>query len=236
MTPSIRTAAARVPALLVAALLAAAPVPAHAAEPEPRAVTVIGSGSVAVAPDLAEITLGVGAEAAGAQAALAAANEAMAKLLQRLGGLGIAPRDIETQGLAVAPRHETGARGRGAVVGYEAVNTIQVRLRRLDEAGRVIDQLVADGANRVHGIRFTVAEPGPALDEARRRAMADARRKAEILAAAGGVRVGRVLAITESGAGTPRPVFAQARAAEAVPIAAGEQELRATVTVVYALE
>ncbi|MBM3488279.1 MAG: DUF541 domain-containing protein [Alphaproteobacteria bacterium] len=234
MTPSIRTIAT---ALIAAVLVVlAAPAAPQALEPAPRGITVIGAGSVTVAPDMAEITLGVVAEAPAAAAALAAASEAMAKLFQRLNALGVAPRDIETQGLSVVPRYEPSPRGRGAVAAYEASNTIQIRLRALDQAGPIIDQLVADGANRVHGIRFTIADPAAALDEARRRAMADARRKAELFAAGGGVKIGRVLAITETGAASPRPVFAQARAAEAVPIAAGEQALHASVTVVYALE
>ena len=100
----------------------------------------------------------------------------------------------------------------------------------------MLDQQVAQGANSVYGIRFGLIDPAPLLDEARKRAMADARRKAELYAAAAGLKVGRVVSVQEAGAASPRPEMAARAMMSAVPVAAGEQEIQASVSVTYALE
>jgi len=101
----------------------------------------------------------------------------------------------------------------------------------------VLDQQVAQGANSLSGIRFGLNDPAPLLDEARKRAMADARRKAELYAAAAALKVGRVVSVQEAGAASPRPeMAARAMMSAAVPVAAGEQEIQASVSVTYVLE
>src|SRR4029077_2268912 len=123
------------------------------------------------------------------------------------------------------------------ILAYEVVNQVHVKVRDLPSLGRVLDQQVSQGANSIYGIRFGLIDPAPLLDEARKRAMADARRKAELYAAAAGLKVGRVVSVQEAGAASPRPeLAARAMMSAAVPVAAGEQEIQASVSVTYVLE
>jgi len=229
-------------AVLAAALTGAACAPVTGPEGAPRrpaTVTVSGTGSVSAPPDMAEITTGVTTQAPSAAQALAANNQAMEKLLQSLTALGVAARDVQTTSVSVSPvRRVTKDESRTpAIVGYEVSNQVRVTVRDLSRLGRVLDQQVAEGANSVHGIRFGLADPAPLLDEARKRAMADARRRAEIYAAAASLKVGRVLSVQEAGAAVPRPeIAARAMMSAAVPVAPGEQEIQASVSVSYSLE
>ena len=115
---------------------------------------------------------------------------------------------------------------------------VTIRVRRLDELGAILDQVARDGANSFNGLQFGIAEPGPLRDAARRKAVEDAMARAALLAAAAGVSLGPVLSITDAPAGGPRPVMADmafARSAEALPVAAGELSLGASVSMVFAI-
>ena len=201
-------------------------------------VTVAGQGTVTAAPDMAEITSGVVTQAPTAAQALAANSQAMERLLQALGALDVAARDVQTTNISVSPLRRQGRDGQPPeITGYEVTNQVRVKVRDLSRLGRVLDQQVGQGANVVHGIQFGRQEPAPLLDEARKRAMADARRKAELYAAAASLKVGRVLAVQEAGAATPRPeTLGLARMSAAVPVAPGDQEIQASVTVTFTLE
>jgi uncharacterized protein YggE len=201
-------------------------------------VTVSGAGTVTAPPDMAEITAGVVTQAPTAAQALATNSQAMERLLQALGGLGVASRDIQTTSISVSPQRRSSKDGQPPeIVGYEVTNQVRVKVRELGRLGRVLDQQVGQGANLVYGIHFGLQEPAPLLDEARKRAMADARRKAELYAAAASLKVGRVVAMQEAGAALPRPEMApRMMMSAAVPVAAGEQEIQASVTVTFTLE
>ncbi len=226
--------------LLVVALGAAACAPMGHGGHRPRVstVTVAGAGTVSAAPDMAEITTGVVTQAPTAAQALAANSQVMERLLPALGALGVAARDIQTSNVSVSPLRRPGREGQPPeITGYEVTNQVRVKVRDLSRLGRVLDQQVGQGANLVQGIQFGRQEPGPLRDEARKRAMADARRKAELYAAAAALKVGRVLAVQEAGAATPRPELAPRMAmSAAVPVAPGEQEIQASVTVTFTLE
>ena len=204
----------------------------------PATVTVSGVGTVTATPDVAEITTGVTTQAPTAAQALAANSQQMEKLLQSLAALGVAARDVQTTNISVSPVRRAGkAEGRAPeIVAYEVTNQARVKVRDLSRLGGVLDQQVEQGANSVYGIHFGLLEPGPLLDEARKRAMADARRRAELYAAAAALKVGRVLSVQEAGAALPRPEMAARATMGAVPVAAGEQEIQASVSVTYALE
>ena len=206
--------------------------------PRPSTVTVVGTGTVAAAPDLAEITTGVVTQAPTAAQALTANSQAMERLLQGLGALGIAARDIQTTNLSVSPLRRPAREGQPPeITGYEVTNQVRVEVRDLSRLGRVLDQQVGQGANLIYGIHFGRQEPLPLMDEARRRAMADARRRAELYAAAVSLKVGRVVAVQEAGGVSPRAEMAPRLAtAAAVPVAPGEQEIHASVTVTFTLE
>jgi uncharacterized protein YggE len=239
----IRHPAATLPlaALPLAALLLAVPVAAvllaPAAQAEtPRHLTVTGEGRIEVTPDMALVTIGVRTQAKTAQAALAANSERMAAVLAQLRAAGIAPRDLQTGSLSLGPRYEYHDNRAPRLVGFEASNEVTARVRALDSLGAVLDAAVADGANVLGGLTFTLADPGPARDAALAGAVREARRKAEIMAGAAGVALGPVVSIAEAGGfAPPLPMPRMAMEAAAVPIEAGEIAYAASVTVVWAL-
>ena len=207
-----------------------------------RMLTVRGTGKVRTLPDRAEVTAGVVTQAATASAALADNGAAIEKLFAALAGFDIAARDIRTTSFAVAPVYELRERGRGPapprIVAYRVTNQVRATVRELARLGPLLDALVAAGANRMSGLRFMVGEQAPLADRARRRAMADARRKAALYAKEAGVTLGRVLRIAEGGVQLPRPLrlgMAEARAV-AVPVAPGEQAITASVSVTWEIE
>jgi uncharacterized protein YggE len=200
-------------------------------------ITVVGSDHVSAKPDMAEIQVGVTTQAATPAAALKENNEAMEKLFRTLGAKNIAEKDRQTSNFSVSPRYRNPRPGeeQQQIVGYQVSNLVHIKVRDLNALGGILDELVSGGANQMHGISFTLADPSRYLDEARRKAMADARRKAELYAQAENVKVGRVLMIEEV-VPHPRPMAADgmmARAAAAVPIAAGELDFHANITVTY---
>jgi uncharacterized protein YggE len=217
----------------------------QAAEPERSklvpSVTVTGSGEASARPDMASVQVGVVTEGASASEALKKNSEAMAGLMQSLAGQGIAEKDIQTTNVSVSPRYSSGPdRGSMHIVGYEASNNVQAKIRQLSNLGTILDDVVEKGANRMHGVAFSVAEPNPILDQARQKAIQDAHRKADLYAMAAGVKLGRVLLIEEQSHHLPRmePMMMgrATMAVPAVPIASGEQEFRVSISVTYALE
>jgi uncharacterized protein YggE len=202
-------------------------------------LTVTGSGKVSARPDMAQIQLGVVTEAPSAAKALSENNDAMAHLFGALERRGIARKDIQTTHFSVSPQYKRGTHGEHVpvIVGYQVNNAVRVKVRKLDALGQVLDELVQQGANQVQGISFSVTELTPLLDEARRKAVADAHRKADLYAKEAGVEVGRVLLIQEQAPHLPGPLFVGAARAEAagVPIAEGELDFGATITMTYAI-
>lgn len=201
-------------------------------------ITVTGEGRVEAAPDMATITVGVSTSADTAGAALSTNSKAVAAVLAQLQDAGIAPRDMQTSGLSLGPQYDHSASsGQAAITGYAASNIVTVRVRALERLGGVLDDLVGAGANQFHGLGFGLQDPQPAADEARRRAVGEARRKAQLYAEAAGVTLGRVISITEQTVHDgPGPVLMRSAAAEsAVPIAEGELAMTAQVNVVYEL-
>jgi uncharacterized protein YggE len=200
---------------------------------------VTGSGKVRAAPDVARIAAGVVAEAPRAADAIAASNAAMEKVLAALDRSGIERKFVQTARFDVSPVYaDTSARPRAhpEIVGYRVSNQVRVEVRGVERVGPVLDALVAAGANDVGGISFEVAEPAPLLDQARRQAVADARRKAELYAREAGVALGRVIRLEEGGGDFPRPVaYARMEAAAATPIAPGELELGVDVVIAWSL-
>jgi uncharacterized protein YggE len=225
---------------LAAAILAGALLTTPAlAQPElPAAISVTGEATVSVPPDLAEIDGGVTSEAKTAREASDANNAAMGKVLSALKGAGIAEKDFQTSRLSLQPQYAPNRPGPSAVVGYRASNRVTIRLRDVSKVAGVIDTLVTAGANEIGGINFMVSNASKLLDEAREQAIADARRKAEIYARAAGVTLGAPLDISEGGSPGPMPFrkMAAGMAAAPVPVAQGEETLRLTVSVSWAIK
>jgi len=221
-------------AALASALLTA---PALAQVIPPAAISVTGEATVSVPPDLAEIDGGVTSEAKTAREASEANNTAMGKVLQALKGAGIEEKDVQTSRLSLQPQSAPNRSGPSAIAGYRASNRVTVRVRDVTKVANVIDTLVGAGANEIGGINFVVSQASKLLDEARERAVADARRKAEIYAKAAGVTLGAPLSISEEGNSAPVPYRRMAAGmAASAPVAQGEETLAVTVSVSWAIK
>ncbi len=223
-------------ATALAVLLLATPIAGFAADP--AQITVTGEGRVEARPDMATVTLGVVTQGATAAEAMAGNSIQLAAVLEQLRAGGIEERDIQTSGLSLnANWTQTEADPVPRISGYQASNMLTVRVRALDTLGAVLDKTISDGANTFNGLTFGLSDPEPAMNEARKRAVADAMARAKLLTAAAGLTLGPVISITEGGGyGGPVPMFKmESDAAAAVPVAAGEISSTASVTMVFAL-
>ena len=208
------------------------------AQMPPPAISVTGEASVSVAPDEARIDAGVTSEAKTAREASEANNAAMGKVLLALKGVGIEEKDYQTSRLSLQPQYAPNRTGPNAITGYRAGNRVTIKLHDVVKVAGVIDILVGAGANEIGGINFVVSQASKLLDEAREKAIADARRKAEIYARAAGVTLGEPLGIAEEGS-APQPMFrgkVAAPMAIAPPVSAGEETLSVSVSVSWAIK
>ncbi len=201
-------------------------------------VSVTGTGKVVYVPDVGYVHVGVssdGPTAAEAWRKNAALVESMFAALKRL---GIDPKDMKTGDLGVVPIYDHPREKAPVLVGYTVTYNLAVTVRKLDELGTVLDRLVESGANRNVGISFGCSNAEQLLDQARAKAVAEARKRAELYATGAGASLGQVLSITE-GSYNPWPMqrfeLAAKGAPNALPIATGRQELAAVVTVTYAI-
>lgn len=205
----------------------------------PPTLVVSAEGRVAAAPDMATVTLGVVAESPEAAPALQQMSQSMQDVLDSLSAAGIAETDVQTTNLSLAPRwsdrRQNDAPAR--IEGFVASTDVSVRVRDLDGLGGLLDTVSRDGANRFHGVEFGLQSPQEAQDAATRAAVAEALRKAELLVDAAGLELGPILSIRETGGGIePRMMRGQMDMAMAsVAVASGEVDIRAGVTITWAL-
>lgn len=203
-----------------------------------RHVTVVGRGEIKARPDTAIINLGVNTEGKTAREALTLNNQQSAAIQKKLTDLGIDTKDIQTSGISIYPTYGTDGR---QITGYQVNNMVTVKIRGVEKAGTLLDQVVSAGANSINGISFTVDNPRVLQDQAREAAMRDAKARADLLAKAGGATVGEVLIITENvGSAVPVPMLAEraavAQDASVVPVQPGELTIAIDVQVTYALK
>lgn len=227
--------------LLAAALMLSMSAGALAASEAaaPRQIIVNGESTLQVVPELATITLGVTEEAAEAAAAMSAVSESMNAVIARLKEAGIAAEDMQTRQISTHPvwsqdrSHDGG--GRREITGFQASNTLMVRVRDLAGLGPVLDAVLAAGANQFQGLQFGVSDPAAVQDQIRGAAVKDAVRKAQQLAEAAGMALGPVRSITEhGGGGMPRPMMAmEMKRGDAMPVEAGELSFSHNVSVVF---
>jgi hypothetical protein len=206
---------------------------------EEPTISLSGRGTAEAQPDVAVVRLGVQTEADSADNALAQNNRQVKVLLQVLKDAGVAEENIQTQAIRLYPRYQEPGEGKAReLVGYRAMNMVQVRTQDLENVGALLDAAVRAGGNRIEGIRFEVSDPTAYMDQARETAWRDAQHKAEQLAALANRQLGPVLSIQTSGQ-TPRPVLyetAEAGARGGVPIEAGTQTLDVTLQVTWLLQ
>ena len=232
------------PLLLAAAIALPSAALAQETPPTPR-VIVTGQGEMAVAPDMAIVSLAVMREAETAREALDQNNAAMAAVIAAMKEAGIEDRDLQTAGLQINPRYvypqNNDNEQQPRIVAYQVANTLTVRVRDIDAVGEIIDRSVTLGVNQGGNISFTNDDPAEATTEARKRAVADAMARAHTLAEAAGVQLGAVHELSEQAfMPSPMPIAARAyrmeAAADAVPVAAGENTYRVQVNVTFELK
>ena len=190
-------------------------------------------------PDLARVNIGVVTQFESASAGVRRNNEAVEKLLGALDEYGIAESDIQTSNFSVAPQYEYNRSGQAPrLIGYRVANQVRVAVRRIADLGTLLDEVVTAGANQINSVTFAVNEAKSFDDTARRRAMADAHRKAALYAQEAGVRLGSVLRIEEAAdtVAIRQIGLAVDQDAGAVPIARGQQTLLQHVRVTFAIE
>ena len=235
--------------LILGAALALSAMPAAAQPPQPAAILltgtrldVVATGEVSRVPDIARISAGVVSIAPTATAALAQNATQMASVRAALKRAGIADRDIQTSSINLYPDYRQDPQGNNPqIVGYRASNEVSVRFRDIANSGRILDALVAQGANQINGPMLAIDKPEAALDEARTLALANARARAELYARALGKRVGRILSISEAGANYAPPMImmrqaANGAAADSTSIDPGEQSVAISLSVSFELE
>ncbi len=197
-------------------------------------VVVTGEGSVSVAPDVVQIRSGVTTRGKTVREATETNSKTMAAVLTALTESGIPQKDVRTAQLSIQPVYASQDSGKEQkLVGYNVVNHVSAKIKHIEKLGDVLDRLIAAGATDVWNVEFLISEADKALDQAREAAIADARRKAEVYARAAGVTLGRVVSIEEeSGVSSPVPMRALAQPAPGMhmPVAPGENTLRAVVT------
>lgn len=234
---------------LAALLLGAAAVPASAGAQAPVSVQAISgtrleisaTGEATRVPDVAIISAGVLTRAASARAALAQNAARMERVRAALKSAGIADRDIQTSNISLNPEYRYVENQPPKLTGYTASNQLSVRFRDIAKSGDILDALVAEGSNQINGPNLTIDKPEEALDEARAKAVATGRARAELYARSLGMRVVRVVSVSESGGSYPVPppmpvMEARAQAGYATKIDPGEQKLSVTLGMVFELQ
>lgn len=199
------------------------------------------TGEVTRVPDIATISAGVTTQAATAVEAISQNAARMERVRAALKRAGIADRDIQTASINLSPQYRYVENQAPVLTGYQASNQLSVRFRDIRASGKILDALVGEGANQISGPNLSIEHPETALDEARTKAVAAARARADLYARALGMRVVRVISLSESGGYSPPPpmpvMLARAQMADAkTSVDPGEQQLQVSVAVTFELQ
>ena len=204
-----------------------------------RTLTMSGEGEVMAVPDMVTLSAGVTSEASTAAAALSANSTRMQGVFAALKKMDVADKDIQTTNFSVAPQNTGGANDQPRrISGYLMNNEVRVRLNDVSKLGMALDTLVAAGANQIYGVSFGIKDEAALLDQARAKAVNEAKAKAAIFAKAAGVTLGPILSINENAISAPRPTFEamSVTASRVAPTAVGEENVTATVSIVWILQ
>ncbi|MFC7535789.1 SIMPL domain-containing protein [Sphingomonas sp. GCM10030256] len=203
---------------------------------------ISATGEVTRVPDVAIISAGVVTRSSTATGAIADNAERMERVRAALKRAGIADRDIQTSTINLNPEYRYVENQPPQLTGYQATNTVNVRFRDIRRTGQVLDALVSVGANQISGPTLTIDKPEAALDEARTAAIANGRARAELYARSLGMRIVRLLLVSETGgyAAPPPMPYMRAETAQAADaktqINPGEQKLQVGVTMSFELQ
>lgn len=203
---------------------------------------ISATGEVVRVPDIALISAGVVTRSATASGAIQENSALMSRVIAALKRAGLADKDIQTSSISLNPEYRYADNEPPKLAGYSASNQLTIRFRDIRNSGSILDVLVAQGVNQISGPNMTIEHPETALDEARTRAVAAGRARADLYARALGKRVARVISVSESGVSAPYPPpmpmadRAMASSAPATKIEPGEQKLEVSVSMVFELQ
>lgn len=206
-------------------------------------ITINGDGKVFAKPDIAQVSLGVQVEKPTIEEAQKEATEISNNTLKMLKESGVDEKDIKTTNYSITPVYDY-RMGGNRVRGYQVSQSMQVKIRNLSKSGVILSSAGELGANQVGGLSFTTDDPEKLREEARNKAIEDARSKAEALSKKLGVKLGKIISFYESGGGIPPiPYFAESKAmgigggmATPPEIPVGENEIAVSVSVTYQLK
>ncbi len=207
---------------------------------QPRTISVTGIGQVETQPDIAVIVIGVQNQAKTASKALTQNSTQMQAVINAIKLAGVQPADIQTQTVSLQPQYNNQQNNTATnqLTGYIANNTVNVKVRNLNDLGSLLDAAVQAGGNNIQNIQFQVSNPAQQLDQARQAAFNDAKQKATQLAQLAGATLGPVSTISETSSQPPQPLASRsfAAAAGAVPIQPGTQNVEVDLSVTWLLQ
>ncbi len=232
--------------LFAAAALVVLPVVADAQTPPSAVITgtrldIVAQGSVRRVPDVANISAGVVTQSVNAAAAMRDNAARMSRVIAALKAAGVADKDLSTASISLSPQYRYVENQAPVITGYQASNQLTVRFRDIAKSGAILDILVKEGANQINGPTLSLDQPEAAQNEARIDAIKQARARADLYAKATGLKVKRIISMSEVDTGSGGPVLMQtmARDASSSPkseILPGEQSVGISVSVVFELE
>lgn len=201
-------------------------------------ISITGEGKVLAKPEIGQVDLSVMTEAKTVSPAVSENTSKMNKITQGMKELGIKEEDLKTIDYNIYPKYQYLA-GKSEIIGYEVRQTLRVKVRDLDKTGQVLEKAASLGANLVGSLEFTFDEPEKLKDEAREKAILNAKKKAEDLASSLGVKLGKIVSFTESTEPEPSPSYYGALkegmggGGEEPQIQTGQNEIEARVTLTY---
>jgi uncharacterized protein YggE len=229
-----RTAALTLAGLAIATAVGVAGCGSDDAKPESRQVTVVGNGKVQGTPDTLNVTASIEATAPDVTAAMNQTSSRQQAVIDALAGAGIDKKDIATKQVELQPDYRD-----SVITGYRASNTIDIKVRKLDTASQVLAKIVTAGGNstRISNVAYSIDDDSQLVKDARTRAFNDAKDRAQQYAQLSGLKLGKVISITESGGSTPPTPMPSFKGAEmaAVPLEPGQQTVGFSVTVIFEL-
>lgn len=209
--------------------------------PQARTLAAQGNGQVYIVPDIAYINVGVRVDADEVSDALAANNVQANAIAEALSKLGVDKADIQTSSFNVYPMQDWGPDGQISRKYYVVENTVYITVRDLAKLGSLLDTVVSSGANTINGISFDVLDKSAAEAEARDLAIADAKKEAEAIAAATGVKLAEIQSVNVYTSGVSVPVYENKGIGggvydAAAPISAGQLKISVDANIVYVIK
>ncbi|MBN6152028.1 SIMPL domain-containing protein [Xanthomonas sp. AmX2] len=214
--------------------------PGYAVPSDGTLLSIAAQAEARRTPDVATLSAGVVTQAADGNAAMRQNAEQMTKLMGAIRGAGIADKDIQTSGVNLNPQYKYADNQAPQITGYQASNTVSLKVRDIARLGKVLDALAAQGANQINGPSFEIDEPEPLYDQARLEALKKAQARAQTYARSLGLRVRRIVSISEGGGGGAPPMpmmraMAMDKAQAETPVAPGETTVSVNLDVVFEL-